>query len=170
MTTALLPSALSPSRASDFLQCPLLFRFRTIDRLPEAPSAAALRGTLVHAFAEAVARFAEEPFSAPLVRWGTTLHERFLLPHFAMADLGEVVADLRAHGFAIEESWFAPYAEFRFPRLGVARAGGVELELRQAIEPWNVLGEEATSGGTARFVDSSTERVQVLVAGWVSPL
>ena len=131
--------------------------------MPPHPDMALVQALLVRAL---VARFAEEPFSAPLVRWGTTLHERFLLPHFAMADLGEVVADLRAHGFAIEESWFAPYAEFRFPRLGVARAGSVELELRQAIEPWNVLGEEATSGGTARFVDSSTERVQVLVTGF----
>jgi uncharacterized protein (DUF2126 family)/transglutaminase-like putative cysteine protease len=135
--------------------------------MPPHPDMALVQALLVRAL---VARFAEEPFSAPLVRWGTTLHERFLLPHFAMADLGEVVADLRAHGFEIEESWFAPYAEFRFPRIGVARAGGVEIELRQAIEPWNVLGEEATSGGTARYVDSSTERIQVLVAGFAPEL
>ena len=135
--------------------------------MPPHPDMALVQALLVRAL---VARFAEEPFSAPLVRWGTTLHERFLLPHFAMADLGEVVADLRAHGFEIEESWFAPYAEFRFPRIGVARAGAVEIELRQAIEPWNVLGEEATSGGTARFVDSSTERIQVLVSGFVPEL
>jgi uncharacterized protein (DUF2126 family)/transglutaminase-like putative cysteine protease len=135
--------------------------------MPPHPDMALVQALLVRAL---VARFAEEPFSAPLVRWGTALHERFLLPHFAMADLGEVVADLRAHGFAIEESWFAPYAEFRFPRIGVARAGSVEIELRQAIEPWNVLGEEATSGGTARFVDSSTERIQVLVSGFAPEL
>ncbi|SEQ01348.1 transglutaminase family protein [Microlunatus flavus] len=131
--------------------------------MPPHPDMALVQALLVRAL---VARFAEEPFSAPLVRWGTTLHERFLLPHFAMADLAEVVADLRAHGFEVEESWFAPYLEFRFPRIGVARAGSVEIELRQAIEPWNVLGEEATSGGTARYVDSSTERVQVKVIGF----
>jgi len=135
--------------------------------MPPHPDMALVQALLVRAL---VARFAEEPFSAPLVRWGTALHERFLLPHFAMADLGEVVADLRAHGFEIEESWFAPYAEFRFPRIGVARAGAVEIELRQAIEPWNVLGEEATSGGTARYVDSSTERIQVKVTGFVPEL
>ncbi len=135
--------------------------------MPPHPDMALVQALLVRAL---VARFAEESFSAPLVRWGTTLHERFLLPHFAMADLGEVVADLRAHGFEIEESWFAPYLEFRFPRIGVARAGSVEIELRQAIEPWNVLGEEATSGGTARFVDSSTERIQVLVTGFAPEL
>ncbi|HEY0240776.1 MAG TPA: transglutaminase family protein, partial [Friedmanniella sp.] len=83
--------------------------------MPPHPDMALVQALLVRAL---VARFAEEPFSAPLVRWGTSLHERFLLPHFAMADLGEVVADLRAHGFEIEESWFAPYAEFRFPRIG----------------------------------------------------
>ncbi|SDU82006.1 Uncharacterized conserved protein, DUF2126 family [Microlunatus sagamiharensis] len=135
--------------------------------MPPHPDMALVQALLVRAL---VARFAEEPFSAPLVRWGTSLHERFLLPHFAMADLGEVVADLRAHGFEVEESWFAPYLEFRFPRIGFAHAGGVQIELRQAIEPWNVLGEEATSGGTARYVDSSTERIQVLVDGFTPEL
>lgn len=47
-------SALSPSRAGDFMQCPLLFRFRVVDRLPEAPSPAAVRGTVVHAVLERV--------------------------------------------------------------------------------------------------------------------
>ena len=87
-------------------------------------------------------------YSAPLVRWGTQLHERFLLPHFAMADLAEVVADLRAHDLDLDPAWFAPYLEFRFPRIGLTDVAGVELELRSAIEPWHVLGEDTTSGAT----------------------
>ena len=113
-----------------------------------------------------VARFAEERYSAPLVRWGTQLHERFLLPHFAMADIAEVVADLRAHDLDLDPAWFAPYLEFRFPRIGLADVTGVELELRSAIEPWHVLGEDTTSGATSRYVDSSTERLQVKVSGF----
>ncbi|TIC83036.1 hypothetical protein E8D37_09595 [Nocardioides sp. GY 10127] len=122
-----------------------------------------------------VAMFWERPNTDPLVRWGTGLHERFLLPQGCIADIAEVAADLRGAGIAFEESWLDPFTEFRFPRIGVVRVpttpglrpeqGGnaVELELRQAIEPWTVLGEEATSGGTSRYVDSSVERVQVTV-------
>jgi uncharacterized protein (DUF2126 family) len=112
-----------------------------------------------------VAMFWERPLTAPLTRWGTALHEDFLLPQGAIADIGEVVADLRAHGIAFEESWLAPFTEFRFPRIGATRVEGIELELRQAIEPWHVLGEEATAGGTARYVDSSVEKVQISVRG-----
>ncbi len=132
--------------------------------MPPHPDMALVQALLVRSL---VARFAEERYSAPLVRWGTELHERFLLPHFAMADIAEVVADLRAHGFDLDLSWFAPYLEFRFPRIGITEAGGVELELRSAIEPWYVLGEESSSGATARYVDSSTERLQVKVEGFV---
>ncbi len=102
------------------------------------------------------------------MRWGTELHEKFMLPYGATADIAEVVADLRAHGIAVEEEWFAPFLEFRFPRIGTTVIGGVELELRSAIEPWRVLGEESASGGTARYVDSSVERVQVKVGSAVA--
>ncbi|HEX5731107.1 transglutaminase family protein [Microbacterium sp.] len=116
-----------------------------------------------------VAMFWEKPYTAPLVRWGTRLHEDFLLPEGATADIGEVVADLRAHGIDFEDSWLDAFTEFRFPRIGMTRIGAgsrpIDLELRQAIEPWNVLGEEVTEGGTARYVDSSVERVQVKVSG-----
>ncbi len=111
-----------------------------------------------------VARFAQTPYVAPLIRWGTELHERFCMPYGADADIAEIVADLRTHGIAMEEEWFAPFVEFRFPRIGTVVRGGVELELRQAIEPWRVLGEETTEAGTARYVDSSVERVQVRVS------
>jgi uncharacterized protein (DUF2126 family)/transglutaminase-like putative cysteine protease len=118
-----------------------------------------------------VAWFAREPAAAParLVRWGTSLHDRFLLPHFLMRDFREVVADLRAAGFPFEQEWFECFAEFRFPRLGSVTHDGVTLELRAALEPWHVLGEEPVGGATSRLVDSSLERVEVRVTGLVSP-
>ncbi len=112
-----------------------------------------------------VARFWAEPYTGPLVRWGTELHDRFLLPGFVATDIAEVAADLREHGFAFETEWLAPFLEFRFPRLGQVEVAGVALELRAAIEPWHVLGEEVTATGTARYVDSSVERLQVKATG-----
>ena len=112
-----------------------------------------------------VAWFWEEPLRAPLIRHGANLHGRYLLPHFLIHDIAEVAADLRAHGVDFETSWLDPFTEFRFPRIGTAVFDGVELELRGAIEPWNVLGEESTAGGTARYVDSSVERIQVRLIG-----
>lgn len=112
-----------------------------------------------------VARFWREPYQAKLVNWGTALHDRWMLPHFVAQDIRDVVKDLRAAGYAFEEHWFEPFVEFRFPRFGTVVYEGVEMELRQAIEPWNVLGEEMSAGGTARYVDSSVERMQLLVRG-----
>jgi uncharacterized protein (DUF2126 family)/transglutaminase-like putative cysteine protease len=114
-----------------------------------------------------LARVAEQPYHAPLVRWGTQLHERFLLPHGVAADAAAVVADLDAHGFAFEPAWLDPFLEFRFPRIGTTRIGEVTLDLRTAIEPWQVLGEENSAAGTARYVDSSVERLQVSLTGAV---
>jgi uncharacterized protein (DUF2126 family)/transglutaminase-like putative cysteine protease len=113
-----------------------------------------------------VARFWEDPYRESLVRWGTAIHDRFALPHFVRDDFSEVLEDLGRAGFAFDATWFAPHYEFRFPLLGTLEArGGLVLELRQAIEPWHVLGEEAAVGGTARYVDSSVERVEVKVRG-----
>jgi uncharacterized protein (DUF2126 family)/transglutaminase-like putative cysteine protease len=109
--------------------------------------------------------FWDKPYRQPLVRWGTTLHDRFMLPHFVAEDLEEVVADLADAGFEFEKDWFAPHFEFRFPVIGSIVRRGIKLELRQAIEPWHVLGEEPGGGGAVRFVDSSIERVQVKVLG-----
>ncbi|HUG93906.1 MAG TPA: transglutaminase family protein [Planctomycetaceae bacterium] len=110
-----------------------------------------------------VARFWESPYRAKLVEWGTTLHDRFLLPHFVQQDFSDVLDELRQAGFALEPSWFAPHFEFRFPKMGEISRNEIHLELRQAIEPWYVLGEEPAGGGTVRFVDSSVERLQVKV-------
>ncbi|MGV9413712.1 transglutaminase family protein [Nocardia sp. NPDC003693] len=112
-----------------------------------------------------VLRCWERPYTAPLLRHGVNLHGRYLLPHFLAADIGEVVADLRAHGIDFDMSWLDPFFEFRFPRIGTVVLGGMEVELRGAIEPWNTLGEQTTAAGTARYVDSSVERLQVLLTG-----
>jgi uncharacterized protein (DUF2126 family) len=112
-----------------------------------------------------IARFWNQPYRGELVRWDTDLHDRFMLPHFLWEDLREVVCDLERHDYAMQLEWFAPFLEFRFPRYGTARVGAIELELRMALEPWHVLGEEVASQGTARYVDSSVERVQVRVNG-----
>ena len=112
-----------------------------------------------------VARLWADPYAGPLVRWGTELHDRFLLPFYVASDIAEVVDDLERHGFAFDVGWLAPFLEFRFPRIGAVDVAGVTLELRGAIEPWSVLGEEVTSTGSARYVDSSVERLQVLVDG-----
>jgi len=110
-----------------------------------------------------IAHFWETPYNAPLTRWSTRLHDRYLLPHFVWQDFQHVIRDLQAAGFPFQTDWFATHLEFRFPVLGTVNYDGVEIELRHAIEPWLVLGEEATAGGTARYVDSSLERLQVTV-------
>lgn len=110
-----------------------------------------------------VARFWKRPYEGKLIRWGTELHDRFMLPHFVAADLADVVSDLQRAGYAFEHEWFSPFVEFRFPRYGTVVYNGIEIELRQSIEPWHVLGEEVSGSGTARYVDSSVERMQVRV-------
>jgi len=112
-----------------------------------------------------VAWFWREPGRGKPIRWGTQLHDRFLLPHFVWQDFREVIGELNRAGYAIESDWFLPHLEFRFPVHGRLHTCGIELELRQAIEPWHVLGEEPSAGATVRFVDSSLERVQVRVVG-----
>ncbi|MBL9122393.1 MAG: transglutaminase family protein [Planctomycetaceae bacterium] len=116
-----------------------------------------------------VARFWEHPYDEQLVRWGTALNDRWLLPHFVQQDFEDVIADLRRCGIELDATWFAPHFEFRFPKYGDVMQRGIHLELRQAIEPWNVLGEEPAGGGTTRFVDSSVERLQVKVSGLTDP-
>ena len=130
--------------------------------MPPHPQMAMVQSLLVRSL---VARFWDEPLRAPLIRHGANLHGRYLLPHFLIHDIAEVAADLRADGIGFDTSWLDPFTEFRFPRVGTAVFDHVEIELRGAIEPWFTLGEESTAGGTARYVDSSVERLQVRTIG-----
>ena len=113
-----------------------------------------------------IAHFWQAPYAPPrLARWGTELHDRFLLPHFVWRDFEDVITELRETGYAFDAGWFAPHFEFRFPKYGDFATRGIDIELRAALEPWHVLGEEGAPGGTARYVDSSLERMQVKVTG-----
>ena len=112
-----------------------------------------------------IARFWQEPYRRKPVRWGTELHDRFLLPHYVWQDLQDVICDLQGFGYPLKPEWFAPFLEFRFPHIGEITQQDINLELRTAIEPWHVLGEEVTAQGTSRFVDSAVERLQVKISG-----
>ena len=115
-----------------------------------------------------VAKFWQQPYEQPVVEWGTSLHDRFLLPHFVWEDFKQVIADLKQSGFEFETDWFATHFEFRFPKIGDLARDELQMELRTAIEPWYVLGEEPAGGGTVRFVDSSVERLQLKLTGVTS--
>jgi uncharacterized protein (DUF2126 family) len=113
-----------------------------------------------------IARFWQTPYQPPrLARWGTELHDRFMLPYFIEQDLKDVLTEQDQAGFALKPEWFAPHFEFRFPKYGDFAVFGADVELRQALEPWHVMGEEGAAGGAVRYVDSSVERLQVKVSG-----
>ncbi|WP_372656588.1 DUF2126 domain-containing protein [Hydrogenophaga sp.] len=130
--------------------------------MPPHPHMSSAQQLLLRAL---VSRFWKSPFKAPATRWGTELHDRFMLPTFIKQDFDDVIADMNRAGYAFDTSWFAPHYEFRFPVIGSINTGGMELTLRNALEPWHVMGEESAAGGNARYVDSSLERIEVRVTG-----
>ncbi|WP_291010541.1 transglutaminase family protein [Hydrogenophaga sp.] len=130
--------------------------------MPPHPHMSSAQQLLLRAL---VSRFWKTPFRAPATRWGTELHDRFMLPAFIQQDFADVIADMNRAGYAFDASWFAPHYEFRFPMIGSIQSAGMELTLRNALEPWHVMGEESAAGGNARYVDSSLERIEVRMTG-----
>jgi len=130
--------------------------------MPPHPRMAAAQGMLVRAL---VAAFTAEPYRHPLVRWGSELHDKFLLPYWLWRDFDDVLAQLAARGLRLPADAYRAFVELRCPLVGTLDAGGATLEVRNAIEPWHVLGEEATQAGTARYVDSSMERIEIRTHG-----
>jgi len=112
-----------------------------------------------------ISRFWNTPYTGKLIKWGTELHDRWMLPYYLWRDIEEIIGELNQHGFAFQSEWLDAFFEFRFPVYGERQIGDIKLQLRAAIEPWHVLGEEATNSGMARYVDSSVERLQLRVTG-----
>jgi uncharacterized protein (DUF2126 family)/transglutaminase-like putative cysteine protease len=140
-----------------------LVELRVFEMPPHARMSAA-QMLLVRA---AIAAFWQHPYERRMVRWGTRLHDQFLLPHFCEEDFNDALAELSALGTKLDPDWFAPHVAFRFPLVGAINLRGMEIELRHALEPWHVLGEDTTPTGTVRYVDSSLERLQVKLSGWI---
>ncbi|WP_048862621.1 transglutaminase family protein, partial [Acidisphaera rubrifaciens] len=140
-----------------------LIEFRAFEMPPHARMSAA-QTLLMRA---AIAAFWQTPYERRLVRWGSRIHDQFMLRSFVEQDLRDALEELSQIGAPLDPDWFAPHLEFRFPRIGEVGVRDMTLTLRHALEPWHTLGEEPAAGGTVRYVDSSVERVEAVVSGWV---
>ena len=127
-----------------------LVEFRALE-MPPGTRMAAAQMLLMRA---AVAAFWAQPYERHLIRWGTRVHDDFMLPHFVEQDFRGALEELDALGFGLNPEWFAPHMAFRFPHVGQVELSGIELELRNALEPWHVLGEQQAIGGTVRYVEA----------------
>ncbi|MCG3677348.1 transglutaminase family protein [Aliarcobacter butzleri] len=136
-----------------------ILELRAFD-MPPHSQMALLQMLLVRAL---VSCFWKKPYKHNLIRWGTRLHDKFLLEHYVKEDLKSVVEYLNDEGYEFKLDWFDPFFEFRFPLYGMTIINGMHVEIRAAIEPWHVLGEESGSQGTSRYVDSSLERLQIKI-------
>ncbi len=140
-----------------------LVEFRAFE-MPPHPEMSLAQMLLMRA---AAAAFWQHPYDRRMVRWGTRLHDRFMLPHYVQQDLNDALAELSTIGPLLDPAWFVPHMEFRFPEIGHITVSDMKVELRHALEPWHVLAEDQTATGTVRYVDSSAERVQVKLENWV---
>ncbi|PJK30517.1 DUF2126 domain-containing protein [Minwuia thermotolerans] len=142
-----------------------LVEFRAFEMPPHAEMSLAQQ-LLLRAL---IARFWDHPYTKPLVRHGDRLRDRYMLPHYIWQDFRGVLQEMRESGIPVQDDWYAPHFEFRFPRCGDVSYSGMNIEIRTALEPWHVMGEEPGGGGTVRYVDSSVERLQVRIDGLTHP-
>jgi uncharacterized protein (DUF2126 family) len=140
-----------------------IVEFRAFE-MPPHPRMAAAQMLLMRT---AIAAFWAHPYDRRLIRFGASLHDKYMLPTYLEQDLGDALDDLAQLGIRLKPEFFAPHLAFRFPRIGSVSLRGMELTITHALEPWHVLGEEPAAGGTVRFVDSSLERIEAKVTGWL---
>jgi len=140
-----------------------LVEFRALE-MPPGTQMAAAQMLLMRSV---IAAFWDRPYERQMIRWGTRVHDDFMLPHYVERDFSSALDELSARGHPLDPAWFAPHLAFRFPHIGESTVHDTTVELRAALEPWHVMGEEQGGGGTVRYVDSSVERVQARVSGWV---
>jgi len=138
-----------------------LIELRAFEMCPNS-SLCLLQMLLIRTF---VCHFWEQPYQGDLIRWGTELHDKFMLPHFIWQDFNSIITLLNREGYDFNIEWFQTFFEFRFPQYGEMHLGDIHLELRMALEPWNVLGEEIAHSSSSRTVDVATERLQIKITG-----
>jgi putative RecB family exonuclease len=162
VAAAVAPASLSPSRASDFMQCPLLYRFRVIDKLPEKPSEAATRGTLVHAVLErlfdapATERTAPRAKSLIPGQWDRLRESRpEVVELFAEDPEGERLARWLTEAEQLVERWFTLEDPTRLEP--AERELFVEAQLDSGLKLRGIIDRvDVAPTGEVRIVDYKT--------------